>query len=220
MKIKLILITYMIAVLKNFTVIHVGTFIMKIKSTFKLGVLLSPVLYATEKMSVVMATWLKINVWVIDNSTYIQLVLGAIAIDHVLGSIKHLFWTQDFEFRKNLTGLSIKIGLVVAVGFLFEGLNELVHEHSIIKDYLTTTTRIVVFLYPAGSAFSNSSVISGGKFPPIGWMERLKKFQTNLNPQDLTPATPAEQPQPHHPHHHDHHDHHDDHYQPPNNPQP
>ncbi len=187
MKFQLIFITYLIAILKNFTALHVGSLLIKIKSTVKLGVLISPILMATEKVTANVATWMNVNVWVIDNSSYIQIVMGAIIVDHALGSIKHLFWMRDFQFQKNITGLTIKIGLVVAVGFLFEGLNELVHQDTIIKQYLTMTTRIVVFLYPAGSAFSNSSVISGGKFPPIGWMEKLRQFQTNLNPQDLHP---------------------------------
>jgi hypothetical protein len=48
---------------------------------------------------------------------------------------------------KNLIGLMMKIGLIVTV-LLFEGLNT-VHKESIVQDYLTTVTRLIVFLYPA-----------------------------------------------------------------------
>lgn len=179
MKIKFLLIatTYAITVLKNFTLIHTGTMFIKAKATTKLGVLLSPFLLTFEKIA---------N-WTIENSEYIVWVLGAVIIDHLLGTIKHLWFTRTFSMKKNVTGMMVKLALVVAGGFLFEGLNQLIDPNAgkmaeYTKDYLTITTRIIVFLYPAGSAFSNMSIISGGKFPPVGWMERLKKFQTNLDP--------------------------------------
>lgn len=186
-KITLTGVTYAITVLDNFTLIHTGSMEAKIKAVTKVGVLLSPFLLLIESIID------NLTAWSIGNSTYIQVVLMAIIIDHVLGSIKHLFWTKDFSMKKNLTGIVIKVGLTIMCGFLFEGLNHLITEKSIVKDYLTITTRCVVFLYPAGSAFSNSSVISGGKFPPVGWMNKLKRFQTHLDPKDFQQPNPPTQ---------------------------
>lgn len=170
-KIALVFVSYFIVLLQNFTLIHVGTYLDKIEATVKVGLLISPFIFAMGRF----------NLWIHLNIDYITVVLGAIAVDHILGTIKHGFFFYDFTIKKNLVGLMTKIGLVIACGFLFEGLNILVHKDSVIKDYLTITTRIIVFLYPAGSAFSSSSVISGGKFPPTGWMEKLRRFQTNLD---------------------------------------
>lgn len=179
-KIALIFVSYLVVLLQNVTLIHIGSWLMKIKATIKVGVLISPFIFAIGKL----------NIWVIANIDYISIVLGAIAIDHVLGTIKHGFFLRDFTIKKNLVGVMTKIGLVIACGFLFEGLNVLVHRDTVIKDYLTITTRIIVFLYPAGSAFSSSSVISGGKFPPMGWMEKLRRFQTNLDTDFRNPNNP------------------------------
>jgi hypothetical protein len=75
--------------------------------------------------------------------------------------------------------------MVVAGAFLFEGINHIVAKDSIIKDYIEIVMRLIIFLYPAGSAFGNMSVVTKGGFPPKAWMDRLEKFKSNLNPSDL-----------------------------------
>jgi hypothetical protein len=39
----------------------------------------------------------------------------------------------------------------------------------------------MVFLYPAGSAFVNASILTNGKFPPLGWIQKVEKFNSNLD---------------------------------------
>jgi len=155
--------------------ITASSLLIKLKSSAKLGFLLSVPTFI----------WDHVTTWGIDNSEYLIFVMTAIAIDHVLGTLRHLFLDSDFSFRKNITGICVKVGLVVAIGMLFEGLNHIITKQSIIKDYLIVTTRLMVFLYPAGSAFSNSSKITGGKFPPGVWLLKLKEFQKNLDPAEL-----------------------------------
>ncbi|SFS30882.1 phage holin family protein [Lutibacter maritimus] len=154
----------------NLALIHKGTFLVKLKSSASLAIALSPIAYVTEK----------ITHWAFDNQEYVMFVFIAIAIDHLLGSILHLI-KRDFSLKKNITGLITKIGLVVAVGFLFEGVNAIAKDDSFIKEYLVIVLRLTVFMYPAGSAFYNSSILTKGKFPPIGWMNKLKKFEENLD---------------------------------------
>lgn len=124
--------------------------------------------------------------WQVNNSTYLGFVLGAIAIDHLLGSLYHAFWLRDFCIKKNLGGLFTKMVIVVSVGYLFEGLDALTPEATILKDYTVTVLRLMVFLYPAMSAFGNSYEMTGRKFPPYDIMEKLRKFTENatinLNP--------------------------------------
>lgn len=175
MNLKIMILKYLIGVVSSLKIIHAGTIVAKIKASIKLGFLLSFPTFI----------WDQISQWGIDNSDYLAIVLMAIAIDHILGTFKHLFVNRDFSMRKNIIGICVKIGLVVSVGFLFEGLNIIIHQDTLIKDYLIIVTRLIVFLYPAGSAFGNSAVISGGKFPPSAWMDKLKKFQKNLDPNDL-----------------------------------
>lgn len=170
---------YIILLVKCLDQIHVGTLELKIKASVQLGFLISPLIFGVH---VLLDKLLK---WGLDNQDYIFVVLIAVVLDHILGTIKHLFFDRDFTWKKNIVGLFSKLGLVVACGFLFEGLNVIIKQDTILKAYLITVTRLIVFLYPAGSAFGNSSVLSGGKFPPKAWLDRLNNFQLNLKPKDL-----------------------------------
>lgn len=158
-------------ILKHLLIVHHGGLIAKIKSTVYLALASSPVAYILEKLLS----------WSMANQEYLVFVLLAIMVDHILGSIIHGFILRDFSFRKNLSGLILKIGLTVVIGLLFEGVNHIMKGDNFIKDYLTMVLRLSVFLYPAGSAFMNSAIITKGKFPPIGWMEKIKKFNQDLD---------------------------------------
>lgn len=158
-------------IINQLILIHAGGTFAKIKSTFLLAASISPITFVLDR----------ITDWTITNSAYVLFVFGAIILDHALGSILHLFYKKDFTFKKNISGLVIKIGLVLIVGFLFEGINYIVEGESAIKQYLMILLRLLVFMYPAGSAFVNSSIITGGKFPPSGFLKKLAKFQENLN---------------------------------------
>ena len=167
--------SYLKGIADGLCTMHIGTLMMKIKSLVKLGFLLSFPAFIIDKL-------LK---WGIDNQDYVMVVLIAIIIDHILGTVKHLI-ARTFSLKRNAVGLAVKLGLVVAMGFLFEGLDVIIKHDSLVKDYILITTRLIVFLYPAGSAFKNSSVLSGGRFPPTAWLEKLKRFEKNLDPKGLT----------------------------------
>lgn len=179
MILKKMIIKYVIWILASLKAIHGGDMLTQIENSIKLGLLVSIPTFATSFIVEHLTSW-----W-LGNYDYIIMVLFAIAIDHLLGSWKHAFIKKDWSILKNLGGLGLKIGMVVTVGFLFEGLNVIVKQDTVIKDYLITVTRLIVFLYPAGSAFGSASIITGGVFPPTAWLDKLKQFQTNLNPKDL-----------------------------------
>lgn len=160
----------LIFLISSFWAIHKGPIFVKLKSAFLLSLSISPIAYVIDA----------IYHWGMTNIDYILLVLGAITVDHILGSIYHAFFKRDFTMVKNFTGLSIKVALVVIVAFIFEGLNHIVKSDSFLKEYLIIVTRLSVFLYPAGSALMNSAEITNGVFPPIGIINWMKKFNTTL----------------------------------------
>lgn len=125
-------------------------------------------------------TWIieKLGQWQVDNSTYVSFVIGAIAVDHILGSIYHAFFARDWSIKENVKGLLIKLLIVISIGYLFEGLDGLMVS-SILKEYTIMVLRLMVFLYPATSAFHNSYAMTGQKFPPMAFMEKLKRFSEN-----------------------------------------
>ena len=130
--------------------------------------------------------WDKLVKWGVPNQDYILIVLGAILVDWFFGIWKHLK-KRTFSFKQNAFGLVIKIALTTGAAFLFEGLGTIVKDSAdIIVLSLTTVTRVIVFLYPAVSAWQNIYIVSDERFPPKAWMERINKFNENLNVKELT----------------------------------
>jgi len=175
-----ILIKYIVDMIRSFLIAQIiaiqsSSILIKTKGIFLLGAAFSPFPFMLEKL---------LN-WTTTNSEYVSFVLLAIAVDHILGTMVHAFYFKDFSWKKNIKGVMVKIAMVLAVGFLFEGINHIVREDSIIKTYLIILLRMIVFMYPAGSAFINSSIITGGKFPPLSLLKRFSTFQENLSVKDL-----------------------------------
>ena len=128
----------------------------------------------------------KLVKWGVPNQDYILIVLGAILVDWFFGIWKHLK-KRTFSFKQNAFGLVIKIALTTGAAFLFEGLGTIVKDSAdIIVVSLTTVTRVIVFLYPAVSAWQNIYIVSDERFPPKAWMDRINKFNENLNVKELT----------------------------------
>ena len=153
-----------------------GDLTTKLSGALKVSLIISPFIFV----------WDKIVKWGIPNQDYILIVLMAILLDWFFGIWKHLE-KRTFSFKKNATGLIIKIALTVGAGMLFEGMNSIVKDSAdIVVLSITIVTRIIVFLYPAVSAWQNIYFVSGERFPPKAWMDRLNKFNENLNIKELT----------------------------------
>lgn len=155
---------------QNLILIHKGSIVAKFKSTLFISLMASPFGFVEL-----------FSEWISENGGYLFFVLLAIAIDHLMGSAVHLFIKKDFSIKKNIVGLVLKIFLVFSVGILFEGFQYIYKEDNLMTEYLTLITRLMVFLYPAGSAFMNCAVLTNGKFPPIGWINKISKFNETLD---------------------------------------
>lgn len=125
-------------------------------------------------------------VYAAENVDYVRIVLTAIAIDHVLGTIAHSRWFKDdFSMLKNIGGLGIKILVVVTMGKLFDDMATLTSSEDFVYKYLLISTRIIVFLYPARSAMRNCYIVTRGAFPPKIIMERSDKAFNNMDLREL-----------------------------------
>jgi len=49
-----------------------------------------------------------------------------------------------------------------------------------VTDYFSILSRLMVLIYPAGSALMNFSLITKGNFPPTAWMDKIKEFNTKM----------------------------------------
>lgn len=157
-------------IVKNLILLHKGTLFVKLNASVKLGIGVAPVAFIVEKLTD----------WTVENAVYIGWVLWAIFVDWVVGVWYHIK-KKDFDWGKNALGLTLKIGMALFAGSLFEALPYFLKHDNIIAQLLLVVTRLAVFLYPAGSAFMNMAEITDGKFPPTGWIKKIKYFNENLN---------------------------------------
>lgn len=123
--------------------------------------------------------------WYISNNTYLTIILGTIAIDHLFGTIVHLFYKRDFSIKKNLIGVSIKIFVVILMGLLFEALSHLTAESDIIFRYLRMTLRLIVFSYPFRSTMRNVYILTGERFPPKVLIDNFENFNKTMNTSEI-----------------------------------
>ncbi|KAF2518244.1 hypothetical protein E0W68_09475 [Flavobacterium salilacus subsp. salilacus] len=78
------------------------------------------------------------------------------------------------------------MSLCAGAAILFEIIHNVVKEATLIYDYLKIVTRLIVILYPAGSAFMNMSALTNGVFPPLGWITKIKAFNKDLDLERFT----------------------------------
>lgn len=151
-----------------------GSIYSKLKATFVLSLVSSPIAYIAEQ-------FIK---WGNEKIIYITFVLAAIIVDHALGSAVHLWHKRDFSFKKNIVGLLVKISLVVAFEIIMNGIYSILGA-GVLASYLSVVGELLVLFYPAGSALMNMSIITKGKFPPTAFIDRIKRFNNNLDPSGL-----------------------------------
>lgn len=146
--------------------IHTGDFAERLVATSKLAIAVSPISFLLGQLT----SWFSLN------SGYVVFVFIAIIIDHIIGTWLHAFVKRDFSMKKNITGFFTKTFLAIAVGILAEGVTYILGSGMFVGDYFNTLSRLMVFIYPAGSALMNVSVITKGVFPPTSWMEKISNF--------------------------------------------
>lgn len=162
-------------------IIHKGVISAKIKSSIILGTSASPIAILLEK----------ITDWYMTNMLTIWLITGAVLADWLVGIIKHLI-CKTFSWKENGKGLLIKTSMIVIGGFLAESLPHFLGGNdNLITTGLVMALRLSVFMYPAASCWANMAIVTNGKFPPVGLMNRIKSFNENLNVKELTDGKPS-----------------------------
>lgn len=122
-----------------------------------------------------------ISVYIQLNIDYISIALFAVGTAHMLGSITHLMYKKDFDWKKNIAGFCIMLSMVVVVGLLMEGMAHVTKSEDLIFKYVSMIGRLVVIIYPIRSALKNVKIITNGAFPPDAIIGKLENFNKNLD---------------------------------------
>lgn len=152
-------------IITNLMNIHTGTASQKILGTIKLAAAPAIGISLTERFIG----------WYIENQIFMSFVFVALSLDHILGSWVH-YRKGDFSLKENIYGLFGKTTSVIVGYVLFEMVHQIVKDVDFIAIYFKVLLQLMVLLYPAGSAMGNLSILTNGKFPPVGWMKKLRKF--------------------------------------------
>lgn len=118
---------------------------------------------------------------------FLNWIVVCLCIDMIAGIWKHLK-LYTFSWKRLYLGLIEKIGVSFLGMVLFTSLFSIREWNGIdaAKNYLILIGKLANLLYICGSCFNNLYVITGGKFPPVGWMRRMANFNETLNTEKLT----------------------------------
>lgn len=114
---------------------------------------------------------------VLADTRFAESLMLLLIIDLVTGIWKHLK-KKDFCWKRMYTGFLQKlvISFLGMTAFNVLGNVRELSELEGLRAYLILCGKLVNVFYVGGSAFNNMFIITGGKFPPVGWMERMKNF--------------------------------------------
>lgn len=158
-------------IIRNLVFMHKGTVNLRIQSAFILSLFSYPFTLVYDGLS----NWFNLNI------EFISFLFVTVIIDHLIGSYVHAYIKKDFTLKQNLKGLLMKTSLIIVVFIIGHGMVSILGKEDIVTSYFNTIMRLMVFLYPAGSALVNCSIITKGKFPPLGFMDKVAKFNNTFD---------------------------------------
>jgi len=153
------------------SILEYGSLKIKLLYSVVLAGLLSPIPYLIESLK---------YYFVIDVA-FTKLIAWLIIFDLIFGIWKHLK-IKNFSFKLMMYGLLIKITVSYFAMMVFNGFGTIEGiSHLDVKIYILLVGKLTNFFYVAGSIFNNMYIITSGRFPPVGWMKRMKRFNETLD---------------------------------------
>lgn len=162
-------------IVDNLVLLYKGSFSQKLLASAQLSLAPAAAVTLTERISG----------WYVESEFFLFCLCVVLAIDHVLGSYVHWKVYNDFTFKDNLKGLITKLSILL-VGFItLSVVNKVLEPIEFFKSYFSVLVQLMVILYPGSSALTNMSVLTGGKFPPSGLLDKIKNFHNSGDIDDL-----------------------------------
>ena len=170
-------------VLNNLVLLYKGGVFAKINASFKLCMFPAVAVSAFEYFSGLYTTDL----------SFLYGVLFVLMIDHVLGSYLHYFVDKDFAFKTNLLGLLKKLTVILSGYSMLLIMHDALDEVEFLDVYFKVMVKLMVLLYPLGSALVNMSKVTNGAFPPSGLLKKIKNFEKTGDLESLKEKTESDE---------------------------
>ena len=170
-------------VLNNLVLLYKGGVFAKINASFKLCMFPAVAVSAFEYFSGLYTTDL----------SFLYGVLLVLMIDHVLGTYLHYFVDKDFTFKANLLGLLKKLTVILSGYSMLLIMHDALDEVEFLDVYFKVMVKLMVLLYPLGSALVNMSKVTNGAFPPSGLLKKIKNFEKTGDLDSLKQKTESDE---------------------------
>lgn len=148
-----------------------------VSTAAKWGAILSPLFYF-------------IQTYVFGDYTFFIFFLVLFVCDIVSGALKHFWKVHDFSFTQLGMKAFLKFAVCSIALVTFNVMSKTLDTPDQVDDainvYLFALGKTIVVVFIGGSVFENLYAITNGKFPPIGWLNRIKQFNQSVDIKDLT----------------------------------
>lgn len=144
--------------------------------TIKWGAILSPIFFF-------------IQFYVFGDSAFFIFFLVLFVMDMISGGLKHFWKVRDFSFTQLGMKAFLKFTVCTIALITFNVMSKTLDTPDKIDDYLNeyifALGKTIVIVFIGGSVFENLYAITNGKFPPLGWINRLKSFNNTLDTKSI-----------------------------------
>lgn len=148
-----------------------GTMLLKINISIILSIFTSTIVFFTTT----------VKGYFIKDASFVVLMVFLMFADALFGMIKH-YKLNNFSFKDLFFKFMIKLIMTFISMAIFNSFSEIKDIDSLgIDKWISLLGRLITFFYVAGSIFNNMFIVSSGKFPPIGWMNKMKNFNETLD---------------------------------------
>ncbi len=156
---------------------RVELFFLKMLNSITISLTVVPILYLGDL----------VDMYFLFDIGFLEILLISLTGSLFMGIWKHLK-LRTFSKTRMLLGFIEQITIVVVALIMFNAFSHIKEfaRHQDAMDYFNLLWKTIVVSYPATSLFNSMYYVTNGKFPPVGWMKRMKNFQKNLNLQELT----------------------------------
>ena len=171
-------------IIKCFAYLEYGSLIQRVKGSVILSVLFSPIAYILRLL----------DFYVLTDKSFVEILFVFLLIDMTTGVWKHLK-LKDFSPKSLFMGMLEKVFISMIAMVLFNAMGHIqgLENNPQALDYFKLTGKLINASYIFGSALTSCYVITGGKFPPLGFMKRVKNFNATGQVDDLVKSSENKQ---------------------------
>lgn len=164
-------------IMENLAYIEYGNHIDRVKASLRLALLFSPSVYFTDL----------IHRYVLTDRSFAEILIILIIFDLLSGMAKH--WKlHTFSFFELFKGLLIKVFASITGLIVFNAFGQIkgMDQNTLILANFILFGKLCNAVYVGGSFFNNLYILTGRKFPPLAWMNRMKDFNKSGSISNLT----------------------------------